>query len=114
MTNSFTKYVVLVILNTAESEEVCAVIFQHWISSLGVPKQIHSNGGLCFTSKKESRMFDEYNIIKKKSAPFHPQSNSMFERLFRIVNDMIYCVKGEFNIGWFDSLAKCQWLLEEH
>jgi len=94
--DSFSKFVALVPLRSLHSEEITSALFEKWISIFGPPKILHSDQGPNLNSRTVKELCDYFNITKTKTAPYHPQSNGICERLFRTVKNMMFC-------GWMQN-----------
>ena len=100
----FSRYPCLIPLKSIETETIVAKLFEKWVSIFGAPDVIHSDQGSNFNSRVFNEFCRSYNITKTKTAPYHPQSNALCERLFRTVKDMIFCIKNERGIDWPNAL----------
>ena len=107
----FTRYVTLVPLKYTTSEEICESLYRNWICVFGPPSVIHSDKAPNLNSKEMENLCKCFQIRKTHTAPFHPQSNGMVERLFRSLKDMIYCTFQERNENWLHSLSHVQMVL---
>ncbi|GFT14129.1 retrovirus-related Pol polyprotein from transposon 412 [Trichonephila clavipes] len=63
-----------------EASTVAELLFQHWISRLGVHLQLHSDQGRNFDSAVCKRLCEIYAIDKTRTTALHPQSDDMVER----------------------------------
>ena len=91
----FSKFVTLVPLKSLHSEEITSALFEKWISLFGPPKILHSDQGPNLNSRTVKELCDHFNITKTRTAPYHPQSNGICERLFRTVK--------KYDILWKDA-----------
>ena len=55
----------------------------------GCPKRIQTEGGKPYVSAGINSFFDKFNIVHEVSAPYHPESNGMAERLIRSLKDRL-------------------------
>ncbi len=51
ITEAFTKYTVVTEIANKEAETVANAIFKDWFAKLGIPAQIHTDGGKEFVNK---------------------------------------------------------------
>ena len=70
-------------------------ILSRWISIFGPPEKIHSDRGTKFTSKHFQDMCIEYGIRKTFSSPYNPMGNSIVERQFKTIKDLLFCTCNE-------------------
>lgn len=104
MIDSFSKYIVLVPLNTTDAETVATAIFTRWIAIFGAPVSIHSDRGTNFESAVVAELTKVFGIHKTHSTPYHPQGNSIVERLFRTVKDMIFSTAKSRRKSWSEVI----------
>ena len=66
----------------------------------GCPKRIQTDGGKLYVSAGINSFFDKFNILHEVSAPCHPESNGMAERLIRSLKDRLFHVNKDqgFNL----------------
>lgn len=100
----FSRYIVLIPLKKITTEVVIDAILKRWISIFGCPEMIISDGGKNLNSKLMIQFCEMFNITKKTSSPYHPQSNGTIERSFRTVKDMLYATSKETGKDWNDVI----------
>ena len=66
----------------------------------GCLKRIQTNGGKPYVSADINSCFDKFNIVHEVSAPYHPDSNGMAERLIHSLKDRLVHVNKDqgFNL----------------
>ncbi|XP_054279081.1 uncharacterized protein K02A2.6-like [Macrosteles quadrilineatus] len=79
-----------------------------WFSRYGVPKKIVSDNGTPFTSHEFKSFCKDNNICHVTSAPYHPKTNGLVERIIRTFKSRYSACKQE---GLSSSLALLQVLL---
>lgn len=52
-----------------------------WIARHGVPRQIVTDNGTHFVNKELKSLCEKYNIIHIRTAPYHPRTNGLAERM---------------------------------
>ena len=55
----------------------------------GCPKRIQTDGGKPYVSAGINNSFAKFNIVHEVTAPYHPESNGMAERLIRLLKDRL-------------------------
>lgn len=65
------------------AETVAKVIFEGWIARFGCPVKLTSDQGRQFESSVFKELMRYLGIDKKRTTPYHPQSNGMIERWHR-------------------------------
>ncbi|GFX79279.1 retrovirus-related Pol polyprotein from transposon 412 [Trichonephila clavipes] len=68
-----------------EVSTVAEALVQHWISTFGVPLQLHSDQGRNFDSAICKRLCEILAIDKTLTSALHPQSDGMVERFNWII-----------------------------
>ena len=79
MTDAFTKYVEVALLQDKNSETVCQEVFDKWICRFGVPIQIVTDGGKEFCNKLSTDLYNKLRISHSSTSPYHPQCNAQAE-----------------------------------
>ena len=106
--DGFSKWTSLIALKTESALEVTNAILSRWISIFGPPEKIHSDRGTNFTSKHFQDMCIEYGIRKTFSSPYYPMGNSIVERQFKTIKDLLFCTCNENGTDWEQSLWKIE------
>jgi Integrase zinc binding domain/Integrase core domain len=73
ITDAFTKYTVVTAIANKEAEMVADAIFKDWFAKLGIPAQIHTDGGKEFVNKLSAELSQLLNVRHTKTSPAHPQ-----------------------------------------
>ena len=85
ITDAFTKYAEVCVVENKEAVTVAAAILSNWICRFGIPEQIFTDGGKEFSNKILNHICSFLQIAKNKTTPAHPQANAQVE----IVNKSI-------------------------
>lgn len=109
--DNYTRFPVLIPLSSQTSFEVTTAIQNHWFYLFGSPDCIHSDRGTSFLSKEMSDLMKKWNVKHTTSSPYYPQGNSIVERLFKTVKDMIYCITYQERIEWDQCLKQIEFSL---
>jgi len=79
MTDAFTKYTELATLTHKSADEVARAFFERWICRHTAPEVLISDQGKEFCNRVLEKICDLWSIDKKRTSPFHPQTNSSAE-----------------------------------
>jgi len=88
----FSKYPMLIPLRSIDSKTIAKCLFEKWICLFGCPYQIHSDGGPNISGNLIKQVCDKLGIVKTTSTPYHPKSNGLIERIFRIAKEALRAV----------------------
>ena len=103
----FSRYVKLFKLRSRHAEEVVRNI-QSYMGDYGVPKTLLADNACEFRSRLLADLCHTHGIDLVFSTPYHPQGNSITERLHRTMKSVLACLgKGQPN-KWSDHLTQCQ------
>lgn len=83
MTDAFTKAVELVAIETKHAEVVARAFFERWICRYSAPEMILTDQGKEFCNKMLEELCRLWKIDKKRTSPFHPETNASAERFNR-------------------------------
>jgi hypothetical protein len=75
ITNAFTKYAVVTLIQNKNAETVANTIFKEQFCKFRIPAQIHTDGGKEFVNKLSAEMMELLNVAHTKTSPAHPQCN---------------------------------------
>ncbi|KAF8793549.1 Retrovirus-related Pol polyprotein like [Argiope bruennichi] len=81
----FTKWPEAYPIPDQEAPTVAEILVQNWISTYGVPLQLHSDQGRNFDSAVCRRLYEILGIDKTRTTALHPQSDGMVERFNRTI-----------------------------
>lgn len=84
----YSRYVVFRALKTKTTEEV-SVAFKTYLTHFGVPHSLLSDNGGEFTSAQFKDLCRTHNIKLAYTTPYHPQGNSLTERMHRTVKAVL-------------------------
>ena len=73
----------LVAIKDQRAETVAKALFQEWVCRRGAPRYLISDNGGCFVSELVRELCDLLGTTQIFSAPYHPQSNGLCERVHR-------------------------------
>ena len=81
MVDYFTRYAEAIPLPDRQASTVARAIFTEWISRHGIMEVLHSDQAQEFESDLLAEICTLLHIKKSRSSPFHPEGNSVCERL---------------------------------
>ncbi len=79
LTDAFTKYATVIAILNKNAKTVANVIHKEWFCKLGIPAQIHVDGGKEFANKLSVELFKLLNVSLTKSSQAHLQCNAAVE-----------------------------------
>ena len=96
----FTQWIEVAIMTHETSQSIMNFIEQEILMRYGCPKRIQTDGGKPYVSAGINSFFAKFNIVHEVAAPYHPESNSMAERLIRLLKDRLHHVNEDqgFNL----------------
>lgn len=83
-----------------EAETVAVVLVENWISRYGVPLQLHLDQGRNFESRLFQELYKLLGIVKTRTTPLHPQSDSMVERFNHTIEKYLAKVVSKHQRDW--------------
>ena len=81
LVDHFTRYAQAIPLPNRQAQTVASAIFTHWIAIHGVMEVLHSDQAQEFESEIIGELCTLLHVKKSRSSPFHPEGNSICERL---------------------------------
>ena len=100
----FTKWYEAVPLPDQRATTTASALIEHWISRFGCPHSIHSDQGRNFESRIFKELLRLLEIDKTRTTAFHPQSNSVIERMNRTLQNMLAKCVNEEQENWATQL----------
>ncbi len=91
ITDRYSRYVKFFPLKTKNTGKVCA-LFAQYISDFGVAKVVLVDNGREFTSQTFHSLCNSQNITIAYTTPYHPQGNSITERMHRTLKSILACL----------------------
>ena len=85
----FTKWYEAIPLPNQKAETTADALLNNWISRFGCPHSIHTDQGKNFESHLFQDLMRRLQINKTRTTAFHPQSNSVIERMNRTLLNML-------------------------
>jgi IS30 family transposase len=75
MTDAFTKYVELAVIPNKTEDQVAKVLFERWICRFSAPTMMISDQGKEFSNELVNRLCALWDLDKRRTLPYHPQTN---------------------------------------
>ena len=107
MTDAFSKWTQLALLPNKEARTVAQALRDKWCMIYGVPGVIVSDQGLEFCNQIMTDLCEILGIDKRRTTPYHPQSNGQAERFNRTMIRYLAAILNQANQ---DSVAWTQYL----
>ena len=79
--NRLTRWREAIPIVDIRAETVADAFFSGWIARFGIPATITTDRGAQFESKLWDGLCNQFGIVRNRTMSYHPQSNSMVERL---------------------------------
>ncbi len=109
--DNFSRFVSLVPLKRATAETVAKALYEKWVTIFGVPEVIHSDRGTEFENQLMFNLCSLLGIRKSRSSPYYPKGNSIVERLFGTVKDMLSTTMKSRKRNWVEILPSIEMAL---
>ena len=98
----FTKYTMVFPTKEQTSETVAKILFQRVFSVFGTPETVLADNASDFISKAMQQMYDTLGIGALHSTTYHPQGNSVVERVNQTLKNMLAKYVSELKLDWDD------------
>jgi hypothetical protein len=76
MTDAFPKYVELAAIQNKTEDQVAKVLFDRWFCRFSAPTVMISDQGKEFCNESINRLCALWDVDKRRTLPYHPQTNS--------------------------------------
>jgi transposase InsO family protein len=105
MTDAFTKYVKLAAISKMIEDQVAKVLFERWFCRFSAPTMIVSDQSKEFCNKLVNRLCALWDVDKRRTSPYHPQTNSIAESYNQSMIKYITAMTDEHpHMDWEDLL----------
>lgn len=105
MIDHATRWLVAKPATNIEAKTVAKIFKDNWLLQYGPPRVLHSDNGKQFISQVYNAMCAENNISVSNTTVYHPQGNSVLERVHGTLKDRLRCKILE-GTNWVDSLTE--------
>ena len=85
----FTRWYKAILLPDQTAATTSDALLERWICRFGCPYSIHTDQGTKFESQLFANLVKKLEIDKTRTTAFHPQSNSVIERMNRTLLNML-------------------------
>ena len=110
MVDHYSRFVKFYPLRAKNTEGVCEKL-REFILNFGPPKTILTDNGGEFASQAFRDLCHSYNIVTALTTPYHPQGNSVTERMHRTMKSVLACLCNGYPLRWPKLLLQCQAIL---
>ena len=100
MTDAFTKYAELACITDKTAETVARAFLDRWICRFSSPVMLLTDQGKEFCNKILAKVCDLWEVGKKRTSPFHPQTNSAAESYNRTIKYMRAVIRDNLTLDW--------------
>ena len=106
----YSRYVVFYQLRNKTSETVAKNMRKYFLK-VGIPKQILSDRGSEFVSYDFKELCNSFGVVLNHTLPFHPQGNSITERMHRTFKTTIAIMSERNPLSWPNYLDEAEYAL---
>ncbi|CAH8545954.1 unnamed protein product, partial [Dicrocoelium dendriticum] len=102
MIDHFTRWIEAIPIKDQTGETVAQVFESNIPARYGVPQCVLTDQGPCFESRAFQAVLQKWNIQRRRTSPYHPQTNGLTERFNRTMKTWINCTK----LPWEQALPR--------
>ena len=102
--DELTKYLILVLLNTQQTESIINALLVHYSYIFSAQRTILTDQGQNFVSELMTKFDEAFEIKQNKTTSLHPQANGYLERTHSVVKDLIRTSLRDNNREWDEVL----------
>ena len=108
-TDYLTKWVEAKATQKADARTTAQFLYEHVFVRYGLPIEIFSDRGTHFINAIIENLLNEFMVIHKKSAPYHPQANGQAEATNKTVCTVLTKIVEESRTDWDQKLKSALW-----
>ncbi|MCO5549982.1 hypothetical protein L7F22_003459 [Adiantum nelumboides] len=108
-TDYLTKWVEAKATVKADARTTAQFLYKFVIVRYGLPIEIVSDRGTHFTKEVIENLLDEFMVIHKKSAPYHPQANGQAEPTNKTLCTVLTKIVSDSRTDWDTKLHSALW-----
>jgi hypothetical protein len=101
----FTGYCVPIPLKSENSETIAMLLDSYIFKVFGPPKVISSDNAANLSGPPVQNLLRFYNVIHRKTTPYHPQSHGLIEVTNRNITRLLKIFTEQFKATWHDVLT---------
>ena len=105
LADHFTRWYDAIPIRDGQASTVAKVLDERVFSYFGIPETIHTDQGAQFESALFRACCELWNCKKTRCAPYHPQGNSIVERLNRTLGNSLRAMLAESEHQEWDRLV---------
>ena len=102
--DSFSGWIECFPLKTQEAKEIAVVLYNEFFCRYGAPQTIVTDRGQNFLSKIITAVCETFNVTRKLTSSYHPQSNGSVERRNSTIAQCLKAYVNKEQTNWSDLL----------
>ncbi|MCO5575728.1 hypothetical protein L7F22_029531 [Adiantum nelumboides] len=107
--NYLTKWVEAKATTKNDAKTKAQFLYWNIFTRYGLPIEIVSDKGTHFINEVIEQLLDEFMVIHRKSAPYHPQANGQAESTNKILVTVLTKIVSESRADWDQKLHSALW-----
>ncbi|MCO5564622.1 hypothetical protein L7F22_018287 [Adiantum nelumboides] len=108
-TDYLTKWVEAKATTKNDTKTTAQFLYENIFTRYGLPIEIVSDRGTHFINEVIEQLLDEFMVIHRKSAPYHPQANGQAESTNKILVTVLTKIVSESRADWDQKLHSALW-----
>ena len=108
-TDYVTKWVEAKATKKNNARTTAKFLYKHVFTRYGLPIEIVSDRGTHFLNEVIEHLLEEFMVIHKKSAPYHPQANGQAESTNKILCTVLTKIVSQTKTDWEQKLHAALW-----
>ena len=108
-TDYLTKWVEAKAMQNNDAQTTACFLYEYVFTRYGLTIEIVSDRGTHFINEVIHYLLDEFMVIHKKSAPYHPQANGQAESSNKILCTVLTKIVGNSRTDWELKLNSALW-----
>ncbi|MCO5573220.1 hypothetical protein L7F22_026989 [Adiantum nelumboides] len=108
-TDYLTKWVESKATTKNDAKMTAQFLYENIFTRYSLPIEIVSDRGIHFINEVIEQLLDEFMVIHRKSAPYHPQANGQAESTNKILVTVLTKIVSESRADWDQKLHSALW-----